>query len=840
VYCIWPAGFARHVGVRASAVYCNAGGQIRTDIVPEQDAAPPPGGYQRPEALSDRTADDAVIARTMNGVITEWNAGAERLYGYTADDAVGRSVDIIVPEDRVEELARVLKRVAGGERIENLETLRRRRDGSHLWVSISYSPIYDADGEVVGATSITRDVTRKLELQERLARQEEQLRFVLDAAQVGTWEWNMATGTVEWSPQLEVLHGLEPGSFLGTYEAFVSLIHPQDRQRVLAAVASAVETGGQFSVEFRIIPPDGAIRWIAGQGRAYRDGSGRPVRMVGLGWDVTDRHQAQAELQRSRDELAAILSGVAEGITVRDPDGKLLYANEAAARLRGYPDVRSWQSTSPDVYAARFRTTDERGAPVSESNMPTIRALKTLRPAEGAFRYVFAETGEERWSLVRATAVQDESGEVLFTVTVTENITALKQRESSLRLLADASALLGGPLDGAGTLAQLARLLAERLGGYCVVELTGAAGDKRIAALAHHDGDLEPALESLVAHCGPGDLPPIPSARTFDTGEVTFQSYLEPRARRSAGRQVAALLRRLAPRSGMVVPIAGGGHVLGAISVVSVEGQPPLRPDQVEPVEEIGRRAGLALENSRLYREAQDAVVLRDQFLSMASHELRTPLTSLKGQLELGLRRLQRGASHEDIDRSMSVALAQAERLARLVGAMLDTSRLASGRLSIAPERISVVNMLGHVLDLERASEPPRTIVYAIDDDTAEVWGDLVRLEQVLVNLLQNARKYSPEESIIRLTVDTEPELVRIAVRDEGIGVPPEEQEQIFTSFQRASNVDRGIAGLGLGLAVAREIVHLHGGSLTLSSKLGAGSTFLLTLPRFRIPARTS
>jgi len=244
------------------------------------------------------------------------------------------------------------------------------------------------------------------------------------------------------------------------------------------------------------------------------------------------------------------------------------------------------------------------------------------------------------------------------------------------------------------------------------------------------------------------------------------------------------------------------------------------------------RRAASAPWEAQLQAETQRAIDARDDFLSIVSHELRTPLTSLKGHVDIALRRLERGVPREELLRSLRVAKGQADRLNRLVGELLDVSRLGSGRFRIDRQRLDLVPLVETIVENERSAESPRAIDLDCAVASVEVEADAERIEQVLVNLLQNARKYSPGESSIEVTLGATDARACLSVSDHGIGIPPEDQQRVFEPFQRAGNVERSVVGIGLGLYIASEIVRAHGGTLELRSEVGAGSTFTVTLPR--------
>jgi PAS domain S-box-containing protein len=285
------------------------------------------------------SSDDAIVSKDLDGVITAWNGAAERMYGYTAQEAIGRSIRLIVPDDVASEEDEVLRRIRAGERAEHFETRRRRKDGTTVHVSVTVSPIRDDSGAVIGASKTARDVTTRKQIEreraallesERAARQDlevavQQLQTALHAGRMGMWEYARGTGTVTWSPGLEAIHGYAPGTFPGTFEAFRKEIHPEDRERVLQAIADAAAQRRPHHIEYRIIRADGAIRWVEGRGQLFGDGSQQTDRMVGVCADITERKQietqhaellerelhARTDLERAsrmKDEFLAVLS----------------------------------------------------------------------------------------------------------------------------------------------------------------------------------------------------------------------------------------------------------------------------------------------------------------------------------------------------------------------------------------------------------------------------------------------------------------------------------------------------------------------------------------------------
>jgi PAS domain S-box-containing protein len=247
--------------------------------------------------------DDAIIAKNLDGVILSWNPAAQRIFGYAAEEAIGQSITIIIPPELRDDEVGILRRLKAGERIEHYETLRITKDGRRLNVSITASPIRDAEDRIIGVSKIARDITSRKtaeaalrDSQEALRTSEERLRLGQWAAHVGTFDLSLRTGVDIWTPETEALYGLPPGGFGGTLTAFENLIHPDDRERVIELTQELIRTRRPVDSEWRTVWPDGSVHWIAGRGQVLVDESGEPSRLLGVNMDVTERKQAEEAL----------------------------------------------------------------------------------------------------------------------------------------------------------------------------------------------------------------------------------------------------------------------------------------------------------------------------------------------------------------------------------------------------------------------------------------------------------------------------------------------------------------------------------------------------------------
>jgi PAS domain S-box-containing protein len=263
------------------------------------------------EGLSSRLAaivqssDDAIVTKDLNGIIGSWNASAERIFGYTEKEVLGKPITIIIPPELHAEEAKILGRLRAGERIEHFETVRIAKGGRRVLVSLTVSPVRDSSGRIVAASKVARDVTRTKQVEEALRESEQRVRFCLEAANVGTWHWDMNSGNVRWSENMEGIHGRRPGSFSANFEAFLEGVGSEDRQRVQQAIQNALAGDGKYHAEYRQIKSDGSMGWMEAHGQVFYDSSNRPAGMMGVCRDISERKWSEAALREAHEQLDA-------------------------------------------------------------------------------------------------------------------------------------------------------------------------------------------------------------------------------------------------------------------------------------------------------------------------------------------------------------------------------------------------------------------------------------------------------------------------------------------------------------------------------------------------------
>ncbi len=536
-------------------------------------------------------------------------------------------------------------------------------------------------------------------------------------AQIGTWEYDLERRTLVWSEELYRLYGLDPDTGPPDFDAIAAMTLSEDSGLVERELQRSRETCSSFSVEYRIRRADGAVRVLVADGNVVPVPGGRPVRMIGLVQDVTERRAAEAERQR----------------------------------------------------------------------------------------------------LVRARAAR----------------AAAEAAQARSALLARVTADLASSLDYERTLAGPATATVGDFADWCVVDVVDADGTFRRAAAAHRN----PARADDAARLRDCRLQPdaptpgveaIRAGRTITVGPAKARSLaVDP--------EHARLLDRFGVGSILAVPISILGERKG--SLMWCRAERPWDPSEIALAEEIAHRTGVAVEHARLYLEAQQANRLKDEFLATLSHELRTPLHAIVGWAHM-LRSGQLDA--EKTRRAVETIDRNAQIQNQLISDILDVSKIMAGKLRLNVRELSLAEVVNAALDTVGPAAQARGVRLEQDLDPAAVTiaGDADRLQQVVWNLLSNAIKFSPSGGRVLVRLERTDLQSALSVEDEGPGIRPEFLPYVFERFRQAdSSSTRPHGGLGLGLAIVRHLVELHGGTVEAANRSGgrSGAVFTVRLPRGRV-----
>ncbi|MBL9039761.1 MAG: HAMP domain-containing protein [Archangium sp.] len=536
------------------------------------------------------------------------------------------------------------------------------------------------------------------------------------------------------------------------------------------------------------------------------------------------------DLASSRDQLDVILRGITDGITVIDGQGRFVYVNEIGARMCGMPSVEAFLKTPQSAFFKDMEIQNEHGEPLPLENLPSRLAFKGVEnPPEVVVRYRL-NGGEERWSIIKSAPVFDASRKATLVVTIFKDFTEHKRSQEALKFLDECSILLNASLDYTTTLRSLAQMLVPRFADWSSVEVV-EEGALKTVAIAHVDPAKVKLAYELQARWPPDPNAATGAANVLRTGKSELYPDIPPELIEQGARDEEHLRvsRALNLRSAMVVPLSARGKVLGAITIVWSDSNRRYAPSDLPLMEELGRRAGMAVDNARLYREAQHAINTRDDFLAMAGHELKTPLAALMMSVQSPLRAAKKGQPMNVAER-LERAVRSGMRLERLIDLLLDVSTITAGRLRLEPATFDLAELVVEVVSrfVEDTETDDRRISVHAGAPLEGTW-DRTRIDQVISNLISNAVKYGQGKPVeVSLTTDGADAVVRVV--DHGIGIAVEQQQRIFEQFERAVGT-HDFGGFGLGLWIAKKIVEASGGSIGVDSTQGVSTTFTVRLP---------
>lgn len=514
----------------------------------------------------------------------------------------------------------------------------------------------------------------------------------------------------------------------------------------------------------------------------------------------------------------ALLDAMGEAIAASDLEGRVTFWNRAAER--------AWGWTAAEVM----------GRPVAAfAPAPALRA----RAAEihrhvlaggswaGAFQGWHRE-GRAFPIMLNVAPARDAAGRIVGTVAVCTDLTAHAREHRVQRVLAEAGRLLASSLDVEETLSAVVRLAVPELADACLLDVVEDDGTLRPVDAHHADPAHAATLHALQRGGAPFD-PDAITPRVARTGRTWWEPDLPAAGLETITRVPAALarVRTLGLRSGIAVPMVARGRTVGVLRLYT-GGARTLGPDDVALAEELARRAALAVDNARLYAQAQAALAARERVLHAVSHDLRGPLGAVVAHAELLRDEAPPGSEARE---RADVVREAAAHMERMIGDLLDVARLEAGHPAVDPAPVPPADLLREARRLLAPAAAAAGVPLRVAAAAAlpPVRADRARVLRVLGNLVQNALAASPPGRPVRLRAERIGDAVRFSVEDRGPGVPPEEAERVFEAFQRGRSAGRG--GLGLGLAIARGLVEAHGGRIGVEARPGGGAAFRFTLP---------
>lgn len=717
------------------------------------------------------SSDDAIYSKSLEGIITSWNQGAEYIFGYTAKEAIGKSIKLLIPKDRKSEFIFISNKIKKGEAVERFETQRLAKNGQLIDVSETISPLKNNSGKIIGAFATARNITDRKSIASELEIERLRWKGVVEGMADEVWicdkqaKISLMNRKAASIKVFKKFTDLTVEEIMEEVEIFTpdGLLRPNEQNPLLRSLKGEIvrgeeilrhrKTGKRYYRQFTSSP--------------IQDAQGKITGAVAVVRDITERRQLEEALKENEKRYKILTETSPDCIKLFDKEGNLLYMNKAGLhehRLDSRDELKTW-----DFYKCIVP---------EDHNKIKSAFIEALSGKENTLELRHTQDGSLRENcLLTLSPVINDKNEVECVFGVSRDISDLKKTETALR---DSEMRF--------------RLMAD--GSPMIIWVTDPDGHLQFANKTYRDffgvtfEQVKANRWQIVVH--PEDA--LHYAEQFNQALKDHKPFIaEARVRRFDGkwRWIAShAVPRFSPH----------GKLLGYIGI---------SPDITE----------------RKKLEQQ-----KDEFLSIASHELKTPVTSIKAYGQI-LQKISKQKSNIDTQEILSKLDYQVNKLTELVNDLLDVTRIQAGKIQFHNEFFDFNDLVNEIVkDMQITSNRHKIIKRLSASRT--VYGDRNHIGQVLINLLSNAIKYSPSADTIIVSSITEDSCITLSVKDYGIGIPEESQQKIFDRFYRVNSIkENQVTGLGLGLYISSEIIKRQNGKIWVESKKGRGSTFSFKIP---------
>ena len=617
-----------------------------------------------------------------DGILLRANRAEMDMLGYSEDEYIGHPIaEFHVDQESISE---ILRRLKAGEKLEEYPARLRCKNGSIKDVLIDSSVLWN-DGQFIHTRCFTREITERKRVERALADARSRLDAALQAGAIATWTWDIPNNRLFADENLARLFNLPLGEADGgLLDHYLQSIHPDDLPKVSAALNRSVETGEDYEADYRIVQPDGSVRWVTARGRAERDTNGRPVRMPGVLADITDRKRLEEELRfrlnqlaeadHRKEELLASLQDSEERLRLALESGPMgvwdwnLRTNE----LKWSDSLEPLHGLAPGTFGGTLDDFQKLVHPDDRTMVTGAidRAINEKGGYDIEFRNIHPN-GSVHWIAGKGKVFADDNGTPNRMIGIGLDVTRRKRSEQTARFLSDASASLATLVDFESTLQKVASLSVPYFADWTAIDFLEEDGSLRRVAVAHVDAAKVQLAHDIYRRRAPDPAAPQGVWKVLRTGRSELVAEITDELLTQSVQDVDLLnaVRTLGLRSYIGVPLKVRGRILGVLTFIAAESGHTYDDTDLAVAEDLAGRAGIAIENAQLYRELREADRRKDDFLATLAHELRNPLAPIRNGLQI--LRLA-GSNHDAAAAARSMMDRQVGHMVRLVDDLLD------------------------------------------------------------------------------------------------------------------------------------------------------------------------
>jgi len=825
------------IGLAVGAGVAFLGGRVREDRERAKAAAAAAHAQREEFRTTMASVGDGVIVADPEGRVLALNPVAETLTGWPAAEAVGRPLGEVFTVDgdaqaaAVEDsVVRVLRtgKVVGHSN----HAILLARDGARRPIEDSAAPIRGADGRVIGVVLVFRDVGDRRRTEERLRERSRQLQIATDSVPILIAHLDRDQRFKFVNRPYARRFGKEPSAIIGKTMAEIL---GADATEMIQPYIQRVLRGERVEYEAEVPYRDLGPQHMQCSYAPEFDADGNVVGLVASIMNITERKRAEIHAQTALGRLNLALEAARLGDWSWDAATDQVLLSPRAAEVFGLPHDR------PTTWTRLLELLPENDRRRARE---AVELAVSARDRYQLEHRVDRPDGVQAWVSISGHTYFAPNGRPLGMYGVAQDVTDRKRAEQDAKFLADASAILASLVDIDSALERVARLAVPLFSDWMTVDLLDETGEelRRIAA-AHVDPD-----KVRIANDSHRRFPPKRSSQrgpwtVVRHGKSRFVPILteEIIEEYAHNEEHLAMLRKLDLRSYIAVPLSARGRAFGVLTFIAAESGRRYTEADLVVAEDLAHRASVAIENARLFHEVREADKRKEEFLSLLAHELRNPLAPVRTGLQiLKLTSGQGGQAAANI----GMMERQVEHLVRLVDDLVDVSRVMRTTIELRRTPVEVARVVARAVETSQPMIQAERHALTIEVPKEPLWvdGDLVRLSQVVGNLLNNAARYTPPGGRIELRVERDETEVVLRVKDSGIGIGKDMLPKIWGMFVQADrSTTSAQAGMGIGLTLVKSLVEMHGGAVQVQSEgVGKGSEFIVRLPLTDAPSDPS